>query len=132
MKPKTKPTTQPKAKTSKPPLRRSVDLSKLDDFAAEVVVPPPVDVKPTEDASQDKADLIKTIEPYPWENPALRKDYFSGMGVPLSEPYIVKLRFIAQQTMWSQRKFCMKKLEEAIDREIDRIRQALEQGTSLI
>ena len=51
-----------------------------------------------------------------------------GMGVPLSEAHLLKLRFIAENTKWSQRKFCQAKLEEAIDNEITALLKALNGG----
>lgn len=62
---------------------------------------------------------------YPWEEPRVRADIIKGMGVPLSEPHLLKLRFIAENTKWSQRKFCQAKLEKAIDRETRAIIRAL-------
>lgn len=101
-------------KTKKPPLRKTVDLRKLDDFAAEGAAEP----KSPELELADKKTKTKSPAKYPWEKANVRTDVIKGMGVPLSEPYLLKLRFIAKHTIWSQRKFCQAKLEEAIDKEI--------------
>ena len=52
---------------------------------------------------------------------SVREDVVTGMGVPLSEPYLFELRFIAEHAKWSQRKFCRVRLEEAIDLEVAKI-----------
>ena len=100
----------------KAPLRKpDVDLmSKLDQFANEVN-------EPTE--SPQLAQSIKSprSRKYPWEDSKVRTDVVKGMGVPLTEPHLLKLRYIAENTKWSQRKFCQAKLEEAIDKEITAI-----------
>ena len=81
------------------------------------------------DESQEKTQTPRIQEPprqkrrviLPWERSSVREDVIKGMGVPLSEPYLLKLRFIAENTKWSQRKFCQAKVEEAIDREVKKI-----------
>lgn len=92
---------------TKAPLRKpELDLNKLDQFASEAA--PPI-VKP-----------VKPPKPkeYPWESKKVKADSMTGMGVPLTERHLLKLRFIARHSRWSQRKFCQAKLEEAIDKEI--------------
>jgi hypothetical protein len=104
----------------KPPLRKpSVDLTKLDHFAGAA------GASETEPTPQVAEAAIMPRLLYPWEESGVRSDVVKGMGVPLSEPYLLKLRFIAQHTKWSQRKFCQVKLEEAIDREIEEILKVL-------
>ena len=91
---------------SKAPLRKpDVDLNKLDKFATQADKP-------------KKIVKVKEKPKYPWEGPKVKSDRLSGMGVPLTEPYLLKLRFIAQHTKWSQRKFCQERLQAAIDREV--------------
>ena len=101
---------------SKPPLRKpSVDLTKLDHFAsaAGFSEPEPTPSRWLKIQVCQNYCILGII--------GVRSDVVKGMDVPLSEPYLLKLRFIAQQTKWSQRKFCQVKLEEAIDREIEEI-----------
>ena len=100
--------------SQKPKLRKpDVDLAQLDKFAGGV------ELEPTE----EKPKIIK-----PWEAPKVRADVIKGMGVPISEPHLLKLQFIAKHTKWSQRKFCQNKLEKAIDKEVKTILKALEAG----
>jgi hypothetical protein len=120
-------------KTKKPPLRKptpAVDMGRLDQFASLGLSQPPVQEAPTM-ANLPVPVEEDTREPaivYPWEQPDVREDVLKGMGVPLSEPYLLKLRFIAEHTKWSQRKFCRARLEEAIDRELAKIVRELEAG----
>ena len=99
----------------KPPLRKppkkDLDLDQLDKFASKGEAP-----------RDEKPPKPKPV--YPWQEPGVRADVISGMGVPLSEPYLLKLRYIAQNTKWSQRKFCKVRLEAAIDREINKLIQS--------
>lgn len=95
-------------------MRRQVDLRKLDEFAAEGGANEPSAGEPVQ-----AEEAHRSV--YPWEDPNVRNDVIKGMGVPLSEPYLLKLRFIAEHTKWSQRKFCQVKLEEAIDQELNTI-----------
>jgi hypothetical protein len=102
----------------KAPLRKPiapVDMKKLEEFATE-----------GEEVSKPKPPIkakVKTIRKpkYPWEEKGIRSDVIKGMGVPLTEPHLIKLQFIAKHTKWSQRKFCQIKLEKAIDHEITAI-----------
>lgn len=89
-------------------------MTKLDQFAQQVN-------KETE--SEEKPVIEK-----PWENPRVREDMKRGIGVPLSEPHLLKLQFIAKNTKYSMRKYCQVKLERAIDREVKVILKALESG----
>jgi hypothetical protein len=104
----------------KPPLRKpAVDLNKLDQFASAVEV--------SEAEASPRATEARDIPrpSSPWEEVGVRADVVKGMGVPLSEPHLLKLRFIAEHTKWSQRKFCQVRLEEAIDNEVAAILKAL-------
>lgn len=113
-------------KTKKPPLRKTtstVDMSRLDQFASlglsqpqEQEVPGTANLPISVDEATREPEIV-----YPWEQPDVREDVLKGMGVPLSEPYLLKLRFVAEHTKWSQRKFCRARLEEAIDREVTKI-----------
>ena len=107
----------------KPPLRKPVvDLNKLDHFASAV------GVSETERSPQ-AVETIEIPKPlHPWEDPSVRADVVKGMGVPLSESHLLKLRFIAEHTKWSQRKFCQARLEESIDNEVTAILKALNTG----
>jgi hypothetical protein len=113
----------------KPPFRKSsqahsvVDMNKLDRFAGAGQQEAP-EHKGSDSGAVEKAPKPATL--YPWKGPEVREDVIKGMGVPLSEPYLLKLRFIAEHTKWSQRKFCKEKLEEAIDKQVEEIIGELE------
>jgi hypothetical protein len=116
-------------KTKKPPLRKTtstVDMSRLDQFAAQGLSQPQEQDAPAKVPVSVDEDTREPETVYPWEQPDVREDVLKGMGVPLSEPYLLKLRFIAENTKWSQRKFCRARLEEAIDRELAKILRELE------
>ena len=90
----------------KAPLKKP-NLKKLDQFAKEV-----------EQREVVPETKIQKPKQYPWESKKVRADVIKGMGVPLTERHLLKLRFIARHSRLSQRRFCQVKLEEAIDREI--------------
>ena len=99
---------------AKPPIRKpEIDLSKLDAFAGGL----------EKEVSDEKPTIVK-----PWEHPRVRNDIVKGIGVPLTEPHLLKLQFIAKHTKFSMRKFCQKRLQYAIDREVKAILKALESG----
>jgi hypothetical protein len=102
------------SKLKKPGLRKmdappTVDLEELDRFAAGAGR----DVKAVKRHTSEQGENT-----YPWEESWVRNDVIKGMGVPLSEPYLLKLQYIAKHTRYSQRGFCREKLEAAIDQEI--------------
>jgi hypothetical protein len=92
----------------------SLDMDKLHRFASDG--DSAVNDKATPSEIQEESYELEAV--LPWERPEVREDVVKGMGVPLSEPYLLKLRYIAEHTKYSQRKFCQVRLEEAIDREI--------------
>jgi hypothetical protein len=98
----------------------TIDLDKLDQFASKVEEVTETKLPPR--VAKIPKDLL------PWKRPGVRTDVIKGMGVPLSEPHLLKLQFIAKHTNFSQRKFCQEKLEKAIDREVNAILKALDSG----
>lgn len=110
----------PNNKTKAPLRKPDVDIKKLDQFASQVEV---------KQSPQFIPPAVLQTARYPWEDPWVRSDVVKGMGVPLSEPYLLKLRFVAEHTKWSQRKFCQAKIEEAIDKEVEAIIKALNSDT---
>ena len=59
-------------------------------------------------------------EQYPWEQPAVREDVTKIFNVRLSEPYLLKLKYIAERTPDSMQQFCLKVLLPAIDAAVGR------------
>ncbi len=58
---------------------------------------------------------------YPWENPKVREEIVKGYNVRIPEPYLLKLRFIAEKTPDSMQGFITKVLFPAIDKKIEEL-----------
>ena len=58
---------------------------------------------------------------YPWEEQGVRTDVIKVYNLRLSEPYLLKLKYIAEHTPDSMQKFCLKVMQEAIDAEIEKL-----------
>jgi hypothetical protein len=56
---------------------------------------------------------------YPWEAPGVRIDVTKVYNLRLPEPYLLKLKYIAENTPDSMHKFCLNVLQEAIDAKIE-------------
>lgn len=54
----------------------------------------------------------------PWEDPKVRDDMLKVYNLRLSEPYLLKLKYIAEHTPDSMQKFCLDALLPAIDAKI--------------
>ena len=54
----------------------------------------------------------------PWENPKVRDDVLKVYNVRLPEPYLLKLKYIAERTPGSMQQFCLDALLPAIDKKI--------------
>ena len=59
-----------------------------------------------------------TPEPYPWEAPSVRADVAKVYNLRLPEPYLLKLKHIAEHTPDSMQQFCLSVLLPAIDARI--------------
>lgn len=65
---------------------------------------------------------IKDIgEILPWEEQGVRADVTKVYNLRLSEPYLLKLKYIAEHTPNSMQKFCLKVMQDAIDFEIEKL-----------
>lgn len=58
---------------------------------------------------------------FPWEEQGVRGDVTKVYNLRLSEPYLLKLKYIAENTPNSMQKFCLKIVYDAIDAEIERL-----------
>jgi hypothetical protein len=56
---------------------------------------------------------------YPWLEPGVRDDVLKTYNLRLPEPYLLKLKFIAEHTPDSMQKFCMNVIVDAIDKKIE-------------
>lgn len=57
----------------------------------------------------------------PWEENNVREDVIKSINLRLSEPYILKIQFLSEQTNKSQQQIIREHLFPAIDNEIDNI-----------
>ena len=55
---------------------------------------------------------------YPWEVPGVRADIAKVYNLRLPEPYLLKLKYIAEHTPDSMQQFCLNVLLPAIDARI--------------
>jgi len=55
---------------------------------------------------------------YPWEDSGIREDVTKVYNLRLSEPYLLKLKYIAEHTPDSMQKFCINVIEKEIDKKI--------------
>lgn len=61
---------------------------------------------------------VEKAESYPWTEPGVREDVTKVYNLRLPEPYLLKLKYIAENTPDSMHKFCLNVLQEAIDAKI--------------
>lgn len=54
----------------------------------------------------------------PWEETGVREDVIKVYNLRLSEPYLLKLKYIAEHTPDSMQKFCLNAIEKEIDKKI--------------
>ena len=69
-------------------------------------------------AGQAAVTADATGQALPWQDPSVRADVYKVYNLRLPEPYLLKLKFIAEHTPDSMQKFCMAVLKEAIDAKI--------------
>jgi hypothetical protein len=69
--------------------------------------------RPEEILSSTKAS------PFPWNQPGVRDDVLKVYNLRLPEPYLLKLKYIAERTPDSMHQFCMNVLLPAIDAKIE-------------
>lgn len=60
-------------------------------------------------------------EPYPWQARSVRQDITKVYNLRLPEPYLLKLKYIAEHTPESMQKFCLELLLPAVDAKIDEL-----------
>lgn len=75
-------------------------------------------------AAEDKTTKSAVIDKgasFPWEKPGIRDDVTKVYNLRLPEPYLLKLKYIAEHTPDSMQKFCLNILQEAIDTKIEEL-----------
>lgn len=55
---------------------------------------------------------------YPWQEAGIRLDVNKTFNLRLPEPYLLKLKFISEQTPDSMQMFCLRVIKDAIDKKI--------------
>jgi len=71
-----------------------------------------------EEKTAPKKEVVKRKSTYSWESAGVRDDVKKAYNLRLSEPYLLKLKFIAENTPNSMQKFCIDVLEKEIDKKI--------------
>lgn len=74
-----------------------------------------------EEKAEPKKEVVKRKSAYPWESIGVRVDVKKTYNLRLSEPYLLKLKYIAENTPDSMQKFCMGVLEQEIDNKINQL-----------
>lgn len=82
---------------------------------------PPRTVEDFINSAEKKPLQPEDKQKLPWLNPNVRDDVIKGLNVRLSEPYLIKLKFIGENSRCSQQRFARETLEKAIDEMIDKI-----------
>jgi len=90
---------------SRPPTKKTADLDAFLAGAEEKTMPKP--------KAPSKRKSI-----YPWEDAVVREDVTKVYNLRLSEPYLLKLKYIAEHTPESMQKFCINVIEKEIDKKI--------------
>ncbi len=65
--------------------------------------------------SEPVASPQAPLTPYPWEASGIREDVAKVYNLRLPEPYLLKLKYIAEHSPASMQQFCLKLLLPAID-----------------
>jgi hypothetical protein len=112
--------------SSRPPVKS------VEDFIAEAdrrpgeqpAASPEALVRPT--PSFDASTAERPVSPgrrrgLPWERPSVRDDVKKTYVLRLPEAYLLKLKFIAQNTPDSMQKFCLTELLPAIDKKVNEL-----------
>ncbi len=89
---------------SRPPSKKTADLDAFLSGAEEKTAP--------------KKTVQKRKASYPWEDSSVREDVTKVYNLRLSEPYLLKLKYIADNTPDSMQKFCINVIEKEIDKKI--------------
>ncbi len=91
---------------SRPPLKSNQDLD--------------VFLSGAENRIQVKApSKLKSL--YPWEETGIREDVVKIYNLRLPEAYLLKLRYIADNTPDSMQTFCLNVIKDAIDSKINEL-----------
>ena len=73
--------------------------------------------------AEERMTTKKANNTYPWEQASVREDVTKVYNLRLSEPYLLKLKYIAEHTPDSMQKFCISILEKEIDNKINELQK---------
>ena len=77
--------------------------------------------KPNSPLKSEKMAQEKSQSSWPWEADTVREDVIKSINLRLSEPYILKLQFLSEQTNKSQQRIIREVLCPAIDQELEKL-----------
>lgn len=69
-------------------------------------------------------DLIESLKPakiFPWEHPYVREDVIKIFNIRLTEPYMLKLAFLAKVKRVPRQKICVEAVMDIIDKMLEEI-----------
>ncbi|MBK8535203.1 MAG: hypothetical protein IPL59_08720 [Candidatus Competibacteraceae bacterium] len=69
-------------------------------------------------ATPEPAPPQAPLTPYPWEASGIREDVAKVYNLRLPEPYLLKLKYIAEHSPASMQQFCLSLLLPTIDAKI--------------
>jgi hypothetical protein len=96
----------------------------VEDFIAAAGQPPEVtnDMKSSDTVSDNSISnhiISNDIDSFSWLDPKVRDDVQKVYNLRLPEPYLLKLKYIAERTPRSMQRVCLDALLPAIDAEIE-------------
>jgi hypothetical protein len=74
-----------------------------------------------EDNRTAKNAALEKTAAYPWEESRIREDVNKIYNLRLPEAYLLKLKYISENTPGSMHKFCLTVLLDAIDEKIEEL-----------
>jgi len=93
---------------SKPPVKKTLDVDAFISGAEEKTGTKP-----------KRTSKRKSV--YSWEDASVREDIRKPFNLRLSEPYLLKLKYISEHTPDSMQKFCLGVIEKEIDKKINEL-----------
>ena len=102
---------------SKPPITSADDFIAGAERRAEVTD----QARETEAAKRKTTPSVQKgrgVQQFPWDDPIVRDDVLKIYNVRLPEPYLLKLKYIAERTPGSMHQFCIDVLLPAIDKKV--------------
>ncbi len=118
--------------SSKPTLSSKPPVKSVDDFIADAERMPrvqpsaPVEPPPAAVPAQPPPMRAPGRRTLPWKRPSIREDVKKPYNLRFPEAYLLKLKYIAENTPDSMQTFCLSVLLPAIDKKVGEL---LEKGS---